>query len=362
MARGESLIRQWNLLKALQAHRFGVGTEELAARLECSKRQVQRDLNVLQQVGFPISFEERDFAKRFWKLAPSFIEREELMLSVTEMLSLFLARQLLVPLAGTQFGDGLGTALDKIKAILPKRTLAYFADIAETLLVKSVGHHDYAGHDKEIRILNQAIDEERVVRVRYKSASRGRVQDVCYQPYGLVFFGTNLYVIGHLEEYGEVRTLKVSRLLGVELTAKRFVRPADFSLKAYTDGSFGIFAPGKLQTVKVRFTGWAATNVREHRWHPSQKIVKDSTDPKGGDFVIATFDLSNTTEFRRWLLGFGRHAVVLKPEALREEIRAEFCAACAGYWGKAPVPGNSSRSSRGATSPVTGPQYSRTSK
>jgi predicted DNA-binding transcriptional regulator YafY len=51
MARGESLIRQWNLLKALQAHRFGVGTEDLAARLECSKRQVQRDLNVLQQVG-----------------------------------------------------------------------------------------------------------------------------------------------------------------------------------------------------------------------------------------------------------------------------------------------------------------------
>lgn len=30
-------------------------------------------------------------------------------------------------------------------------------------------------------------------------------------------------------------------------------------------------------------------------------------------------------------------ALVLKPEALREEIRAEFCAACAGYWGKAPV-------------------------
>ena len=29
------------------------------------------------------------------------------------------------------FGDGLGTALDKIKAILPNRTLGYFADIGE---------------------------------------------------------------------------------------------------------------------------------------------------------------------------------------------------------------------------------------
>ena len=43
-------------------------------------------------------------------------------------------------------------------------------------------------------------------------------------------------------------------------------------------------------------------------------------------------------------------------------FRAEFCAACAGYWGKAPVPEKASRSGRGATNPVTGPQYSRTSK
>ena len=36
------------------------------------------------------------------------------MLSVTEMLSLFLVQQLLAPLAGTQFGDALVCALDKI--------------------------------------------------------------------------------------------------------------------------------------------------------------------------------------------------------------------------------------------------------
>jgi predicted DNA-binding transcriptional regulator YafY len=331
MARGESLIRQWNLLKRIQARRFGVGTEELAQELECSKRQVQRDLNVLQQVGFPIHFEERDFGKRFWMLAASFHDREELMLSVTEMLSLYLAQQLLAPLSGTQFGDALGTALGKFKAMLPKRTLAYFADLDETLLVKNIAQHEYHGQEKEIRILNQAVSEGRGLRIRYRSASKGKVTDARYHPYGLIFFGTNLYVVGYHVEYGEVRTLKVSRLQGVELMRDRFERPADFSLKAYLDGSFGIFSPGKLQSVKVRFTGWAATNVREHRWHPSQKIVKDSTDPKGGECVIATFDLSNTTEFRRWLLGFGRHAIVLKPESLREELQAEFCAACMTY-------------------------------
>jgi predicted DNA-binding transcriptional regulator YafY len=53
MSRGEPLIRQWNLLKALQAHRLGIGANELAERLECTKRTIQRDLSVLQQAGYP---------------------------------------------------------------------------------------------------------------------------------------------------------------------------------------------------------------------------------------------------------------------------------------------------------------------
>jgi len=40
MARGEPPIRQWNLLKALQANYFGLSADELAERLECTKRTV----------------------------------------------------------------------------------------------------------------------------------------------------------------------------------------------------------------------------------------------------------------------------------------------------------------------------------
>jgi predicted DNA-binding transcriptional regulator YafY len=332
MARGEPLIRQWNLLKALQAHRFGIGVEELANRLECSKRQVQRDLNVLQQVGFPVSFEERDFSKRFWKLSPMFIERQELVLSVTEMLSLFLSRQVLSPLTGTQFGDGLASALDKIKALLPARALAYFDGLDENLLVKSVARHDYSGQDKEISIINQAMNDGRVLRIRYRSASKGKVIDARFHPYGLVFFGMNLYCIGHLEEYAEVRTLKVVRFQGVEMTTDRFEKPPTFSLRAYTAGAFGVFGPGKFQTIKVRFTGWAATNVREHQWHPSQKILKDGG--LGGDgtgALLASFELSDTTEFKRWLLGFAQHAVVVSPPSFAAEVLQDLQTALVGY-------------------------------
>jgi len=336
MSRGEPLIRQWNLMKALQAHRFGVCADELAVRLECSKRQVQRDLNILQEAGFPISFEQRDFGKKFWKLSPMFIERQEFVLSVTEMLSLFLGRQLLAPLSGTQFGDGLITALNKIKALLPAQALKYFDSLDDSVLVKSLAQHDYSGQAKEISIINQAMDESRTLKLRYYAVSEGLEIETILHPYGLVVFGTNLYCIGHLEMYGEVRTLKVSRIKGVEMTAARFQKPSTFSLKAYTAGAFGMFSSGKLQKITIRFTGWAATNVRELQWHSSQRIIQDSPDSSGG-MIVAKFELTNTTEFKRWLLGFGRHAIVVSPASLRADVREELQANLAAYGTSQPV-------------------------
>jgi predicted DNA-binding transcriptional regulator YafY len=330
MGRGEPLFRQWNILKGLQANHFGLSADELAERVECSKRQVQRDMKILQDVGFPIYYEDRDFGKRFWRLSSKALESEKLMLSMTEMLSLFIGQQLLSPLSGTQFGDGLATAIEKIKAVLPGKALGYFSDLEDTLLVKSVARHDYSGQDKEIRIINQAISESKVLKIQYHSASKDKVIDTLYHPYGLVFFGINLYCIGYMAEYDEIRTLKISRFNGVQLTNQTFQRPANFSLSAHLQGGFGIMSAGKVQTIKIRFTGWAATNVREHQWHASQKILKDCKSPSQ-DCVIATYELSDTTEFKRWLLGYGRHAVVQAPKSLAQELKAEFRAACGSY-------------------------------
>ena len=64
------------------------------------------------------------------------------------------------------------------------------------------------------------------------------------------------------------------------------------------------------------------------QWHPSQKITSD-----GKDAVIATFELGNTVEFKRWVLGFGCHATVLAPKELAEEVRHELKQAHENYGG-----------------------------
>ncbi|MCY2928901.1 MAG: WYL domain-containing transcriptional regulator, partial [Planctomycetota bacterium] len=300
--------------------------DDLTERLECTKRTVQRDLTVLQDIGFPVSFEERDYGKRFWKLAYGFIESEKLALSVTEMLSLFLSQQLLVPLAGTQFGDGLATALQKVKALLPGNALEYFSGLGETILVKNSVTQDYSACDKQIRILNEAVTNQRIVKLVYRSASENRELNTRFAPYGMVLLSNILYCIGYLDEHREIRTLKVSRITEIEQTETEFEKPATFSLAAYTQGAFGIFSSDQYETVRAFFADWAAMNVREQQWHPSQKLVEDA-----GDTIVAEFELTSTVEFKRWILGFGRLAKVLKPRKLAKEVAEELEAGAAIY-------------------------------
>jgi proteasome accessory factor B len=325
MARGDGLFRQWELIKVLQAHRFGVSMEELCARLGCDKRTVQRDLNVLQDI-FPISREQRNHGKRFWKLAHNTVESEQLQLTMTEMLSLFLSQQLLLPLAGTQFGDGLQTAIQKIRALLPARAMMHFEGLDESFFIKSLANHDYSAQDKEIRILNEAILSQKCVKVVYRSASKGKETISEFHPYGMVLLHASLYCIGYLACYDEVRTLKVARIKGLTQLEKAFEKPEDFSLAGHFQGTFGVFQTHKPQTIRVEFTGWAATNVREMQWHPSQNITKDD---KGT--IVAAFELGNTVEFKRWVLGFGKHARVLAPKSLAAAIQSELDQASRQY-------------------------------
>jgi predicted DNA-binding transcriptional regulator YafY len=325
MARGDSLMRQWKLIKTLQTHRFGICLEDLAERLECTKRTVQRDLDALQDI-FPISHEQRDRGKRYWKLASNTVESEQLQLTVTEILSLFLSKQLLLPLAGTQFGDGLETAFQKIRTLLPARALAYFEGLDDAFFIKSLGHHDYSGQDKEIRILNEATLRQEVLRVTYHSASKGTEVISEFHPYGMVLLHASLYCLGYLACYNEVRTLKVARIKGLTRLEKTFQKPEDFSLARHFQGAFGIFQTHRPQTIRAEFSGWAATNLREMQWHPSQKIIKD--DPQS---LTATFELDSSVEFKRWILGFGRHARVIHPKDLADDLRSELQTASAIY-------------------------------
>lgn len=71
----------------------------------------------------------------------------------------------------------------------------------------------------------------------------------------------------------------------------------------------------------LEFSAEAGRWVRDEEWHPSQR-VEDLPDGR----VRLVFHVGITPELRRWVLGFGRQARVVRPEGLaawaREEVGA----------------------------------------
>lgn len=341
MARGEQIQRQWNLLRMLQTRGEGIPLAQLAGETGVSERTIQRDLEVLQELGYPIEYNQDDYGKRFWRLPHTFLKSGPLVLSFTEALSLHLAERMLAPLTGTPFTEGLQSIQDKIRSMMPAKAMGYFSNFGGTLLVRPFAATDFSKHADIIRVLNECILGERTVEVEYRALWRGDQYKTAYDPYGLVLHLDDLFVVGRSHRADAIRIFKVNRILAAGATNSRFERPEDFDLEKFFQGSFGIIQTNREPVeISVQFKGVAAAVVEERIWHDSQKLewlpaeanLFDHEPDKEGS-LVATFQLAEVIEFKRWLKGFGDRAVVLRPDWLRKEMHDELLEAAARYEG-----------------------------
>lgn len=65
MSRGDQIYRQWKLLRMLQTRGEGIPLTQLATDTGVSERTIQRDFEILQELGFPIEHDEDEYGKRF---------------------------------------------------------------------------------------------------------------------------------------------------------------------------------------------------------------------------------------------------------------------------------------------------------
>jgi predicted DNA-binding transcriptional regulator YafY len=246
---------------------------------------------------------------------------------------------MLDPLAGTHLADGLQSLLEKIRSVVPKQALEYFAGLDETVYVRRTGTTDYAPHAETIRLLIDAARNEMSVDLTYRSFWRGKEYATLFDPYGLVYYDGDLFVPGRSHRAEAIRIFKVSRIRSAAATSHSFQRPPDFSVSDHFRSSFGIIpATGEPVEIVVRFTGTIAGLVEERIWHESQRLswlAPDQTlfdeQPGESETLVASFRLADLVEFKRWVIGFGRNAEVLKPDWLRREMHDELTEAVRQY-------------------------------
>jgi len=314
--RGDQLARQWRIIRAIETSSSGLTVAEIAKREETGIRTIYRDLEALQVAGFPLYNEKVENTNR-WAFIDTFKFKIPAPFTLTELMSLYVYKDLVRFLKGTPFFDSLESVFKKIQSTLPPQALSYLDQIQS---VFHVGIKPYKEYGKFREILNQvstAALECRRVEMVYHSLHRKEKTLRKVDPYKVWFYDGTIYLIGHCHLRDEVRMFVLDRINLLNLTDEKFLIPKDFNLDEFMKHSFKVMHD-EVYTVKVRISpGWARW-VGEKIWHESQKAKKN-----GDGSLELTFRVSGLDEIKRWVLSFGPEAIVLEPIRLKETIRTE---------------------------------------
>ncbi|MEX1129577.1 MAG: WYL domain-containing protein [Vicinamibacterales bacterium] len=323
MPRNAEVIRQWSILKELEASRR-VTIDDLALRTGVTTRTIRRDLEALQTAGFPL-FDETHDGKKFWTLEQKAFKRlDDTAFTLAELSALYFSRTLVECLSGTPFERDVHSAFDKLAAALTPGMKQFLDRMPLVMQAKAEpGAQAAAPRTKEVAQLVEATMQQRRVTMRYHSFSSNREKTYVFEPYRLLFGQGGLYVIGMVPEYGGLRTFAVDRVAQVSLTEERF-EPLELPDDAFAH-SLGV-NQGTPEKIEVLFTPKIARYVRERVWHPSQELVEL---PDGS--LRLTLNVVNDWALKSWVLGFGGLAKVIAPDDLAAEITAELRAALEKY-------------------------------
>jgi predicted DNA-binding transcriptional regulator YafY len=317
--RNAEVIRQWRILKRIEAGRYTTA-QDLADEHGVTERTIRRDIEALQEAGFPL-YDERSEGRKVWRLVEGYKQRLTQTFTLAELSALYFSKNLMSFLGGAPFSSDLESAFAKIREALPARSLPYLARIQDLFSARPDPWKDYSDKQDVIAALIDAVLHQRQAIIEYFSFNSRRTKTYTIDPYRVVYYHGGLYLYARAHEYGEVRTFAVERIEKIEVRDQTFETPQDFSVSEYARGAFGI-AGGKPEPVEVVFDAEMAGYIRERVWHESQALE----DGPGGS-VVLRMSVSPGFELKAWIKGFLPHVKVVKPASLRAAVAKDLEAA-----------------------------------
>lgn len=306
------IVRQWVLLRKLESNRRPWSVAELHAFLEgegfeCHERTVRRDLKQLFDAGFHLS--DDDEGK--WRLAGKGTASERTVeLSGLEMVALLVAEQ---SVAGSPMEGTLRALHQRMRAMLSPGERTFADELKLRIRASAHGPVALEGDGAQLVALTEAVNGQKLARIRYWSPSSGETERVI-EPYLLWQARGGLYVVSHDHRSGQNRTFAVQRISAVEVLDQTFEPDPTFDPVAHTRRGFGVF-DGPKYRIQVEFHRDIAYLVTERQWHHTQRVV----DTDWG--VQLTWHMSGLVEVASWVAGFGGRARVLSPPELADRVR-----------------------------------------
>lgn len=328
MARNEQLIRQHKLLQLLEDSRFGRTLDELRGDLildlglsTLHTRTVRRDVEALQGAGYDIQNEVLERG-RIYRLGRNHTAVHEIAFSATELIALSIGRELLYPLMGTQYWQGIETFWNKVQEAIPEGVYEHYQRYRKVLYVSGTPSKTYEAQSGMLKTINRAILEHRVVEIKYKPIGReASVRQI--EPYGLAVHQNSIYVVAAAPEVTDeserLRNWKLDRFTQATVLDDYFKPDPKINLNEFLGKSIGIFSGDSSTPVKIRLGNRSASYLREDPWHPEQKLEPVDADDQASDTIL-TVPASHPRELLPKVLALGSDAEVLEPAEYRQAV------------------------------------------
>lgn len=285
----------------------------LATEIEVSSRTIKRDIDFMKyRMNLPIEYDSRRYGYYFTRPVSGF---PSVPVTEAEMFSLLIAQKAVAQYRGTPFEQPLRNAFRKLSSQLNQQKAFSLGD-----LQKILSFRPFAPEETDLEmfeILTRALQERRPLRFGYKNLGAIRLQTRRVHPYHLACVENCWYLFAYDLSRKALRTFVLTRLTNPELMSGQFDPPKDFDPEEYLRGSFSVFKGGDDYEVVLEFDAWAADLIRGRHWHSSQEVTEL---PRGR--LGLRLRLNNLEEILRWILSWGVHATVVRPQLLIDRVRA----------------------------------------
>ncbi len=294
---------------------------QLAAELGVSRRTLFRDLNTLGAAGIPYEHE----SGRGYRIAPSFF-LPPVNLKVSEAMGLMILARSAQATPDQPMTAPAAEAVAKLMATMPPGIRQVCQEMMGRVSINPGARARVNDDASHYTLLQQAIDQQRVVKMTYASLFDEQTIRLNLRPYHLHYSVRAWYVIGHSAMHRQVRVFKLARITQATLTDRFFRMTQPFDVDKHFGKAWSMIPEGKVHRVELEFTAKVGRNVAEVRWHPSQQHewLDDGR-------CRVRFEVDGLGEISWWLLGYGDQVKVLRPAALRERLRQTYRAALGRY-------------------------------
>ena len=294
--------------------RYIISASELAQILDTSTRNIKAYIESLRMSGVPIEGLSGKtggyFLNEVYALSPPKLDE-------IEYSALLLAEEFLIKKNGFIYENEIKTAFAKIKSgqgeIMGESDL-----IDKPNMSDSRGKADITQKTKVVLYsVQQAILNRKCIEIIYDNPIKKQKTVRKLDPYNLIFRESSWYVIGLCHLRNQVRMFKLMRIEDIKIIEEIFCLPAGYSVQSYLRDTFTLIK-GKEYVVEIQFFHPASVWVSEKQWLPSQKIMQLKDDS-----IIFKARVDGLKEIKKWVLGYGKLAKVIKPQELVEQVVEE---------------------------------------